>query len=50
MLMDMFEAALMGLNGVEWAKTCGLSVSKAEIDKLNELFKQIEQIIFHLLT
>jgi hypothetical protein len=40
----------MGLNGAEWAKTCGLSVSKAEIDKLNELFKQIEQIIFHLLT
>ena len=46
----LFETALMGLNGVVWAKTCGLSVSKAEIDKLNELFKQMEQIIFHLLT
>ena len=34
------EAALMGLNGAEWAKTSGLTVSKAEIDKLNELFKQ----------
>ncbi len=34
------EAAIMGLNGAEWAKTSGLSVSKAEIDKLNELFKQ----------
>ena len=34
------EAAFMGLNGAEWAKTSGLSVSKAEIDKLNELFKQ----------
>ena len=30
----------MGLNGAEWAKTSGLTVSKAEIDKLNELFKQ----------
>ena len=44
------EAALMGLNGAEWAKTSGLTVSKAEVDKLNELFKQIEQIMFHLLT
>jgi hypothetical protein len=34
------DAALMGFNGAEWAKTSGLSVSKAEIDKLNELFKQ----------
>ena len=44
------KAALMGLNGAEWAKICRLSVSKVEIDKLNELFKQMEQIIFHLLT
>ena len=34
------EAALMGFNGAEWAKTSGLTVSKAEVDKLNELFKQ----------
>ena len=34
------EAALMGFNGAEWAKTSGLSVSKAEVDKLNALFKQ----------
>ena len=34
------EAALMGFNGAEWAKTAGLAVSKAEVDKLNELFKQ----------
>ena len=34
------DAALMGFNGAEWAKTSGLSVSKAEVDKLNELFKQ----------
>ena len=34
------EAALMGLNGAEWAKTSGLTVSKAEVDKLNDLFKQ----------
>ena len=34
------EASLMGLNGAEWAKTSGLSVSKAEVDKLNDLFKQ----------
>ena len=34
------EAALVGLNGSEWAKTSGLTVSKAEIDKLAELFKQ----------
>jgi hypothetical protein len=40
----------MGFNEAERVKTCGLSVSKAEIDKLNELFKQMEQIIFHLLT
>ena len=30
----------MGIDGSEWAKTQGLTVSKAEIDKLNELFKQ----------
>ena len=34
------EAALMGLNGAEWAKTAGLTVSKDEVDKLNDLFKQ----------
>ena len=34
------EAALMGLNGSEWAKTSGLSVTKGEVDKLNDLFKQ----------
>ena len=34
------EAALMGHNGAEWAKTAGLTVSKAEVDKLNDLFKQ----------
>ena len=39
----------MGLNGAEMSKTCGLSVSKAEINKLNKLFKQMEQMIFHLL-
>ena len=34
------EAALVGLNGSEWAKTSGLTVTKPEIDKLAELFKQ----------
>ena len=34
------EAAIMGINGAEWAKTAGLTVSKAEVDKLNEVFKQ----------
>ena len=34
------DAALMGFNGAEWAKTSGLSVTKAEVDKLNDLFKQ----------
>ena len=34
------EAALMGFNGAEWAKTSGLNISKAEVDKLNSLFKQ----------
>ena len=43
------EAALMGYNGAEWAKTSGLTVSKAEVDKLNELFKQ-SQTAYHQLT
>ena len=30
----------MGLNRAEWTIISRLSVSKAEIDKLNELFKQ----------
>ena len=47
--MSQLKPKFMGLNEAEWAKTCGLYVSKAEIDKLNELFKQMEQMIFHLL-
>ena len=34
------DAALMGFNGAEQTKTSGLSVSKAEVNKLNELSKQ----------
>ena len=34
------EAAIMGFDGAEWAKTAGLSVKQDEIKKLNELFKQ----------
>ena len=44
------EAALMGFNGAEWAKTSGLIVSKVEVDKLNDFFKQKDQTAFHLLT
>ena len=36
------EAAIMGFNGAEWAKTAGLSVKPDEIKKLNDLFKQSE--------
>ena len=36
------EAAIMGHDGAEWAKTAGLSVKQDEIKKLNELFKQSE--------
>ena len=36
------EAAIMGMDGAEWAKTAGLSVKPDEIKKLNELFKQSE--------
>ena len=36
------EAAIMGTDGAEWAKTAGLSVKPDEIKKLNELFKQSE--------
>ena len=36
------EAAIMGHDGAEWAKTAGLSVKPDEIKKLNELFKQSE--------
>ena len=28
----------MGQNGAEWAKTAGLTVSKAEVDNLTKLF------------
>ena len=36
------EAAIMGFDGAEWAKTAGLSVKQDEIKKLVELFKQSE--------
>ena len=36
------EAAIMGFDGAEWAKTAGLSVKQDEIKKLNDLFKQSE--------
>ena len=36
------EAAIMGFDGAEWAKTAGLSVKPDEIKKLNDLFKQSE--------
>ena len=36
------EAAIMGIDGAEWAKTAGLSVKQDEIKKLNDLFKQSE--------
>ena len=36
---DLTDGALMGFNGAEQTKISGLSVSKAEVDKLNELFK-----------
>ena len=34
------EAAIMGHNGSEWAKTSGLTVTSEEITKLNSLFAQ----------
>ena len=34
------EAAIMGINGSEWAKTVGLNINADEVKKLNELFKQ----------
>ena len=34
------EAAIMGLNGAEWAKTAGLSVKPAEVEKLKQIFAQ----------
>ena len=34
------EAAIMGFDGAEWAKTAGLSVKQDEKKKLNALFKQ----------
>ena len=36
------EAAIMGFDGAEWAKTAGLSVKQDEVKKLNDLFKQSE--------
>ena len=36
------EAAIMGMDGAEWAKTAGLSVKPDEIKKLVDLFKQSE--------
>ena len=36
------EAAIMGFDGGEWAKTAGLTVKQDEIKKLNDLFKQSE--------
>ena len=34
------DAAIMGFNGAEWAKTDKFTVSKAEVDELTKLFKQ----------
>ena len=34
------EAAIIGHDGAEWAKTAGLSIKPDEIKKLNDLFKQ----------
>ena len=36
------EAAIMGHDGAEWAKTAGLAIKPDEINKLNDLFKQSE--------
>ena len=36
------EAAIIGLEGHEWAKSAGLTVKPDEVKKLNELFKQSE--------
>ena len=33
------EAVIVGLDGIVWAKTSGVEISKNEIDKLNEFFK-----------
>ena len=40
----------MKFNGTEWAKTSRLSVSKAEIDKLNVFSNKKDPTTFHLLT
>ena len=34
------QAAIIGHDGAEWAKTAGLSIKPDEINKLNDLFKQ----------
>ena len=34
------DAAIIGHDGAEWAKTAGLSIKPDEIKKLNDLFKQ----------
>ena len=34
------EAAIIGHDGAEWAKTAGFSIKPDEIKKLNDLFKQ----------
>ncbi len=34
------QAAIIGHDGAEWAKTAGLSIKPDEIKKLNDLFKQ----------
>ena len=36
------QAAIVGFDGGEWAKTAGLSIKPEETEKLNELFKQSE--------
>lgn len=36
------EAAIIGFNGAEWAKTEGITVSKDEVNTLNKLFNQNE--------
>ena len=33
------EAAIIGINGVEWAKTSGLDITKEEINELNKIFQ-----------
>ena len=36
------EAAIIGFNGAEWARTEGITVSKEEVNTLNKLFNQNE--------